>query len=809
MTPASDLRQIAEHATGDEELLQEEGSCHDVRGSHPGPNRSETVDGEPKAGPALTLATGQRVTHYILLSKLGEGAMGVVWRVLDTRLNREVALKQLPADLARDPERRLRFEREARAVASINHPHVLTIHSIESAGDLSFMITELVEGDTLREMLLQGPLPLARFLDLSIQLADGVQAAHECGVTHRDLNPGNVMVNREGRVKILDFGLAKVHSGPVVQGLSAEQTITEEGRILGTVPYMSPEQAKGKDLDSRSDLFSLGSLLYELITGRRPFQGETVVEVLSSILMEDPVPVTRHDPTLPGRLEDILAGCLEKKPEDRVPTALALRQQLEQLRHEVNTGGDPGSSFAPRRLKSIAVLPLANLSGDPAQDYFADGMTEALITDLARIDGLRVISRTSMMQFKGTSKSIPEIAQQLDVDTALEGSIIRSGDRVRITVDLIQARTDSHLWAETYERHLRDILSVHSEVAQAIAREIQIQLSPETRSRLRVPRPVNPEAHEEYLRGRYHWNRRTEMSLERGIEHFQAAIEADPVYPLAHVGLADSYNILGFYGYRPSREAFPRAEAAAKRALEIDRDLPEAQVSLAYAKHYHDWDWPEAERLYRRAIALNPGYSIAHQWYFNFLVSMGRMEEALAEAVKARSLDPLSLIIQSAVGWVHFFRRDYDSALAELGKAQELDPTFALGRLWCGWAHERKGCYKEALAELAQACLHAPGAPIMDAFRAHALALSGNPAEARSILGELAQAAKSRYVSPFLFAMVRIGLGENDRALECLLAAFEERSHWLVFLDVDPRLDPLREDPRFQDLRERIGLSSV
>ncbi len=754
----------------------------------------------------MSLTPGRSISRYRLIEKIGEGSMGIIWKALDTRLDREVAVKILPADLARDDERRERFEREARAAAAINHPNVLTIHSVEEADELTFLTTELVEGETLGELLERGRPDLARLLELATALADGVRAAHEQGITHRDLNLSNVMVDRAGRLKILDFGLAKVCCEPVVEGLSSDVELTQEGRIMGTVPYMSPEQAQGRNVDHRTDVFSLGSMLYEMATGSRPFQGDSAIDLISSILKDDPPSLHEHDASLPAELDRIVRRCLEKDPERRFASCAELYDELEGLRREVLTGGALGARADTRGERSIAVLPLRNLSGNPDEDYFADGMTEELITDLARLDGLKVISRTSVMQYKDTRKPLPEIARELGVDTILEGSVLRSGDRIRITADLIQAATDTHLWAERYERRLCDVLTLQSEVARDIAEQIQLELSPRSRALLSRARPVDPQAHEAYLRGRFHWNRRTETSLEQGITFFEQAIERDPAYALAHVGLADTYDILGFYGYRRPSEAFPMAEAAALKALEIDPDLAEAHVSLGYVRHYWNWDWAAAEREYQLALRLAPAYSVGHQWYLNLLTALGRFEEALAEGERSLELDPLTPIHTTALGWVHFYQRDYERAIARFSQSLELEPTFVLALQWLGDAYERCGRYAEALAQLEQACVHGGQVPLTRAALAHAHATSGNAAEARRILDELAEVAETRYVPSFLFALIHTGLGENDRAFERLEDAYAERAHWLVFLDVEPRLDGLRSDRRFADLRSRIGL---
>ncbi len=761
----------------------------------------------------MPIEPGQKLSHYRLVEKIGEGGMGVVWKAVDTTLDREVAVKLLPGAFSQDPERLRRFKREAKAVAALNHPNIVTIHSVEEAEGVHFITMELVGGRPLSRLIPRDGFPLDRFFALAAPLTDAISAAHQQGITHRDLKPENVMVTDEGRLKVLDFGLAKLAEGAPV-GVSESQlptaSATEPGRILGTVAYMSPEQAQGKQVDQRSDIFSLGVVLYEMATGRRPFQGETHADLLASILRDTPPTVVELNPALPRQLGRIVAHCLARDPKRRFQTALDLRNELEALNEELALAGAPGRRGAdiPEGLHSVAVLPLENLSGDSTQDFFADGMTEALITDLAKIGALKVISRTSVMQYKGVKKPLKEIARELGVGAIVEGSVLRAADRVRITAQLIEASTDKHLWAESYNRELSDVLTLQSEVARAIAREVKVKLTPEDRERLAGVRPVDPVAHDAYLKGRFCWNRRTRDALRQGIEHFNRAIEQDPTYAMGYVGLADSYLLLGRYSVQAPKEVMPKAKAAAMRALEIDERVGEAHASLAMVRYYFDWDWPAAEESFRRSIELKPGYATAHHWFAWYLAGMGRDDEAMARFAQALELDPLSLIIQTNIGTHNYFARRLDRAIEQLRKTIELDRNFVVAHQWLGRALELQGLYEEAISHLRTALALSPEENESAASLAHAYGLAGRHAEAREILAQLENRKETSYVPPYWIAVVCLGLGLHDETLHHLERAYEDRFDWLTFLGVEPMFDPLRPDPRFQDLLHRIGLST-
>ncbi len=621
----------------------------------------------------MARASGTILGSYEILAPLGSGGMGDVYRARDRKLGREVAIKVLRPGIASDTTRLKRFEQEARTASALNHPNIVTIYEIGEHDGEHYIAMELVDGDTLRELLASGPVPPRKLLDLGKQIAEGLAKAHAAGIVHRDLKPENLMLSRDGYVKILDFGLAKLWPDP--SGIGSEMATsdrleTEEGVIVGTVAYMSPEQAKGRPVDFRSDQFSLGAILYELATGTRPFERSSVAETLLAILREEPSPVASVNPSVPPHLVRILERCLAKDPQDRYDSTRDLAREI--LASESSPlplsagaadrtpwrmgallaaavlailvvgiflsrnhrGGDrsEGAPIEPG-IQSIAVLPLENLSGDPEQEYFADGMTEALITELSRFSALRVVSRTSVMRYKDTSLSLPEIGRELHVDAVVEGSVLKAEGRVRVTAQLIDARADRHLWAENYDRDLQDILALHSDVAREIARKVQVALTPAEESRLAEAeaRPIDPEAYEAYLRGRYYFNRTSEADLEKGVYYFERALAREPRYAAAYSGLADSYNRLGMTLIgRPPGEMRSKAIAAASEALRIDGGLAEAHVSLGWAKFF-DRDWSGAEESFQRAMALNPKYAEAHQLYSLYLVALGRFDEAIAD----------------------------------------------------------------------------------------------------------------------------------------------------------------------------------
>ena len=788
---------------------------------------------------------GRALSHYKVLGEIGHGGMGVVYRALDVGLGREVALKLLPPERVADESRRRRFVQEARAAATLEHPHVAVIYEIGEAEGTTFIAMELIRGETLAAVLARGRLEPVRALELATEVAEGLAFAHERGIVHRDLKPGNIMLTDGDHAKIIDFGLAKLSE--TTDPSLASETATDAGSVVGTAAYMSPEQARGQKADQRSDIFSFGIVLHEMLTGARPFHADNPVDTLHAIL-HAPAPRLAGLPVSLPDVQRLLDRCLAKETRDRYPSMKDVIGDLRAAWRRLESGSAPISpateelsalstieqrprargrrafvagaalvaaglaaawtAWRPppladppvRSIRSLAVLPLQNLSGDAEQDYFADGLTEALISDLARIRALRVISRTSVMHYKGTKERLPTIAQALGVDAVVEGSVLRSGDRVRITAQLIDASTDQHLWSESYERDVRDVLSLQREVARAIAREVQVVLTPQEQDVLAKSRPIDDEAYQLHLKGRYMWNKRTPDGFEKARRLFQQAIDKDPTYAPAWSGIADTYGVLASVGYNvlPAREALPKARAAALRALELDPNLSEAHASLAWVKHRYEWDWTAAEEAFQRAIALNPGYATARQWYSEFLSTMGRNREALAEAKRARDTDPLSLIINHNMARRLYFARRFEEAVVESRKTLEMDPEFRVARVMLGLEYAAQGRLQEAIAEFDQT-----GARSLSGY-AHGRA--GQRKEALEVLAELKDAAATRHVAPTQFVFVHLGLGQREEALRWLEKDFEARSDYMVYLGIDPVLDSLRGDPRFEALQRKVGL---
>jgi serine/threonine-protein kinase len=752
----------------------------------------------------VSFEPGQTLSHYRLVERIGEGGMGVVWKAVDQRLDREIALKFIAPAIAGDPQWLARFRYEAKIVAALNHPNIVTIHAIEEVGADLFLVMELVQGATLDRVIPKGGLPLPRLLRLAVDIADAVAAAHEHGVTHRDLKPRNVIVRDDGLLKVLDFGMARTTGASPVGEDASTRTMPSFGAVEGTVAYMSPEQLRGCSPDHRSDLFSLGVVLYEMATGECPFTGGTPAEVVASILRDEPRPLPESRPGLPRQLGRIVDHALQKDVRYRFQTARDLKNELEQLGQEIRRG-----TPAPE-IRSVAVLPLDDLSGDPAQAYFVDGMTDLLINSLARIRALRVISRTSSMRYKSRSKPLPEIARELGVEAVVEGSVLRAGGRVRITAELIDATHDRLLWADTYEHDLIDVLTLQSRVARTIAEQIEVELTPQERAYLARERSVDPAVHEAYLKGRHLWYQRTTQSVRDGLRHFEEAVRLDPSYAPAHAGIADSYIVDGgrYLGVSP-QVAYTRARAAAKRAVELDDHLAEAHTSLAAVLTDYDWDWAGADREYRRAIELNPGYTTTHAWYAEHLSRMGRHDEAVAEVRLVPKLDPASVFSHMIVAWILFFARRHDEAVEEARRTLERDPDYATAHRILGWAYEERGQYDEAIACHRRASELTGHLPNFMAQLGRPYALSGRRGEALALLERLAQDSETTYVSSLDIAIIHAALGDHPTALDRLDRAYEERADHLPYAGVNPRLDSLRSEPRFQRLLDRMGLGKV
>jgi len=750
---------------------------------------------------------GSTLSHYRIIEQIGAGGMGVVYRAHDDRLQRDVAVKVLPAGALADDAQRRRFHREALALSRLNHPGVATVHDFDREGGADFIVMELVTGETLAERLRSGGLPPGDVTDFGLQIAEALEAAHESGVLHRDLKPANIVITAKGRVKVLDFGLAKL----VQAGVDTRATTlpTAGDAVAGTLAYMAPEQLLGEDVDAASDLFSLGVVLYELATGRLPWRQTLATALVNEILHATPEDPSILRPDLPPHLERIILKALEKDPALRYAAAADVAADLR-------AGSGPMDAAQPRppqggraapAIASLAVLPLRNLSGDPEQEFFADGMTEALIARLAQIGALRVISHTSASVYKGVRKPLPAIARELSVDAIVEGSVMRAGDRVRISAQLVEAASDRHLWSNTYDRPLGDILDLHSEVSRAIVEELRAHLTPNERLRLSGTRPVHPAAYEAYLRGRFFWNKRSPVGLAKGSACFQESIDADPLYAPAWSGLADCHNLLGAFRWKPSREAFPLAHAAAARALELDPELAEGHTSLGFVLQYFDWDWARADAAYRRAIAINPGYATARQWYADYLTGLARLDDAFAEVERAVELDPLSPVVGTSHGDTFYYARRYDEAIARYRRALELDPAYRWARLNIGRTLQEMGRHDEAIRTYEEAHRDAGMSLEISPILAYAWAAAGERARAQAMLPGILEWWRAGHVSPYSVANIHVALGDRDQAFVWLERAFEDRDRMMTSLRVHPRLDSIRDDPRFASLLARMNLA--
>jgi serine/threonine-protein kinase len=786
---------------------------------------------------------GEVLGHYRILEKIGAGGMGEVYRAGDERLGREVAVKVLPPNLVADESVRKRLRKEAQALSKLNHPNIEILFELGSQGGTEFLVVEYVPGVTLSDRLAQGPLPEKEIARLGVQLANGLAGAHSHGVVHCDLKPGNLRITLDGRLKILDFGIAKtlrVSRETSKHDVTTDST-TGDKALMGTLPYMAPEQLRSEPADGRSDLFAAGAVLYEMATGQRAFRDEVGPRLTDAILHQPAVPPRAMNARISPELERIILKCLQKEPENRYQSAAELEVDLRQLAPvEVPRAGTPvrqlpvwrrhlgvvaalalalsavlvglgvwrwrekqASQSGLGHIQSLAVLPLQNLSGDPQKDYFADGMTDQLIADLSQISALRVPSRTTMMQYKGTRKPLPQIARELRVDAVIEGSVLSFGNRVRINATLIQGATDKHLWGKRYESDESDVLKLQGDVAGAIADEIRIAVTPQERARLSSAPPVIPAAYEAYLKGRFDLHQGTEHAWQQARQYFEQAAQINPNYASAYAGLADYYWLTDAL---PPRVAMPKAKQYALKALDIDPNLAEAHTSLGAVRFFADWDWSGAERNFKRALELNPGYVEAHRMYSAYLAAMGRAEEALAESHRAQELDPLSIVAQITVGWMLYYARRYDQAIEECGKILELEPDSVDSHDCLGLSYLAKKMYEKAIPEC-QRAVRLSGNDLNRAVDlARTQALAGNKVAARKVLNELRARATRSYVSPSLLAQIYFSLGEKKQGLAALETAYANRDPYLVWLKVEPAFDSVRSDPAFQNLMRRLDL---
>jgi len=738
---------------------------------------------------------GRTISHYRIIEKLGEGGMGVVYRAEDTTLERPVALKFLPSHVGTCDEAKGRFLREARAAAALNHPNVCTVYEIGEADGQVFIAMAFVEGRSLRHRIADGPLELPEAVDIAIQIAEGLAAAHEKGIAHRDVKPDNVMITPRGRAKVMDFGLAKS---------CGDVALTSTDSTVGTVAYMSPEQSRSEDVDHRTDLWSLGVVLYEMVTGCRPFRGDYDQAVVYSILNEEPQPAVELRSGLPDELSRVIAKALTKDPGRRYQTSDELLTDLRALRSQLGATSTEVSSADP--FPSIAVLPFANMSADPEQEFFCDGMAEEIINSLAQLDGLRVVARTSAFAFKGEHTDIREVGEKLNVEIVLEGSVRKAGNRLRIATQLINVDDGYHIWSERYDREMEDVFAIQDEISRAIVGKLKGRLLPQHET----PRPArgtdDAEAYRLYLKGRFYWNKRMPEPVRKSIECFRQAIERDPDFAEAYAGLADGYSILENLLAIDPEIAFRETEAAATRALELAPGLAEPHASSAWLKMLRDWDWAGGEAELRRAIELNPGYATAHQWLSIYLTAAGRHQEALAEVKRAQELDPLSPIIGSLLGVTLGVQDLYDEALVAFRRVLEIDPTFAPALLGLSDTYLDMGMHKEASSVLDEAA-SVPGADKwVGPQLVHLYAHTGREKEARALLDELEASTGDNALPRTQVAALHAELGDDEAALALLEEVCQTRSSEIMFLFMSPEFDHLRSLPRFQALIERIGI---
>ena len=795
--------------------------------------------------PALLLED-RTISHYRILQAIGRGGMGVVYKAEDLKLRRHVALKLLPQFLARDSQALQRFEHEAQAASALNHPNICTVYEVDEAEGLHFIAIELLKGETLKERITRGGLEIPEILGIVIEICDGLEAAHSAGIIHRDIKPSNIAITPRGTAKLLDFGVAK-RVGPGLVGQTEDLLsvlpgdvdlhLTSPGAAIGTVAYMSPEQASGQEVDTRSDIFSLGAVLYEMTTGKYAFPGKDLADVLRAIQDRPPVPIEQLSPKVPSELIRITNKAMQKDRSLRHQRAAEMQADLQALRHRLETktnrrrallvpalivalfalivsaslritrvrdwvlGHSPVS--ASRQIKSLAVLPLENLTGDSAQDYFVDGMTDTLITNLTKLGSLHVISRTSAMHYKGTHKALPEIARELNVNAVVEGSVTRSSNRVRISAELVDATNGQNLWARDYERDLQDVLRLQNELAVAVAQEVAGKLAPQEQSQLTQVRPLNSDAYEAYLRGRYFVNIPSDDALQRAKENFEQAIHKDPNYAPAYAGLAVTYNMMTFsvaLTMGPDDGA-PKAIEAANKALQLDASLAEPHAALGVTKYRYSGDWVGAEQEFQRAIELDPGYANAYFWYGWHLEYAGRSEQACANFRKARQLDPLNSSFVNNVARCLLREGKYEQAVAEAQTAVDLEPRHVGSRWALAGIYEQGGRFAEAIAEYKKLDNNTcAGEAII-----HALDAWGRRAEAERMSREKLRREKGE-VEPWCGAIAYLGVGDNEGAIQSLERAVNEGSPGKGIIYAEWRFAPLRSNPRFQALLRRVGV---
>jgi serine/threonine protein kinase/Tfp pilus assembly protein PilF len=776
----------------------------------------------------------EKIGRYPIIRKLGSGGMSEVYLAEDPLLNRKVAIKLLNPEFVSDNIRLARFEKEAKAASALDHPGVAHIYEIGEAEGLHFIAMQYIEGETLTEKIEKSSIPFSKIIDWAIQICEAIAEAHSKGIIHRDLKPHNIMVTENGQVKVLDFGVAKIIQEKYQDPASNTGFITETGVIIGTVQYMSPEQALAKKIDHRSDIFSLGIVLYELTTGRLPFFGNNQVEIMQKILQDQPAPFNRTSPGIPFEFERIVLKCLEKEPERRYQSVSDLLVDLSNLKRDTAAERITTSlAIAPSKLRrwwvamillislsvgaiyflehrthnihSLAVLPFVNESSDPALEFVTDGITDEIINKLSQIPNLKVLSRATVFSYKGKQMDPRKVVQDLDVDAIITGNFTKFGDNLRVQVSLVE-REGTQVWGEMYNCRISELQTIQTEISRDISNKLPYQITGEVRKQITKEHTVDSKAYQLFLEGRFHLNKRTKENFQIAINNFSGAIARDPNYAQAYAGLADAYILLCNWGFLPPERGFPKAKEAAEKALKLDPSLAEAHTSLAFILSNYEWKWKEAEQRYQTAISLNPNYSTAHQWYALYLTILGRFDEALREIRIAQQLDPLSLIINANAGYTLYFARRYDEAIAELQKALDLDPDFAVSYQILGYVYGQKGEYEQSIESFKKAIDLAPDNLTFEADQAWVYAKAGKRNLAEQIVEKQIRISTNTYVAPFHIAGAYVGLNQKQQALEWLEKAYQDHSDQITYIAKDPRFDPIRNDPEFQKLLRKIGL---
>ncbi|MEP6921071.1 MAG: protein kinase [bacterium] len=802
----------------------------------------------------------EAIAHYRIIKKLGAGGMGEVYLALDTKLDRKVAIKVLRPDSLAEEHLKKRLVREAQAAAKLDHPNICAIYDVNEADSFTFIVMQYIEGESLAEKMERKPLELSTALAIAEQAAAGLAEAHAHGIVHRDIKPQNIMMTPRGQLKILDFGLAKqMQSSEAVDNEAPTATLlSKPGLVIGTMPYMSPEQMQGEPLDASSDIFSLGVTLYEMLAGKHPFRDKSAAVTMSRILRDDPIPTELFQTQVSPALQTLLGKMLSKEKAGRYQSAEALLTDLRQLpaqraadaiqdatptkAFEGSTKGNAaerilrtsrvnkwvlvasalviillavaiGRWLTGEHSDSLAILPFTYTSSDPQlmanpdREYLSDGMTESIINNLSQLTSLKVIARSSVFRYKGKDVDVQSIGRDLNVRSVLEGEIKQEGDELRIAVNLMDVQGNRQIWGDTYNRKTADIQSVQREIAKTVSEKLRVKLTGADQTQLSKTYTDSGEAYEAYLKGRYHWNKRSDEGFKQAVSFFQEAIAKDPSYALAYTGLADCYTLRSDYGYLAPQEGYALAKGAVTLALKYDDTLAEAHTSLASIKAVADWDWQGAENEYRRAIELNPNYPTAHHWYGAQLLILGRLGQALQEIKKAQQLDPLSLAINKDLAVTYLYARDYDKALEQCRKTQEIEPTFRVMSTYIAQIYELQQKYPEATAELEKAHAAAPDDGEISYGLGQAYALIGKKDEALKIATALSQPGKDNVYLPKEAAYLYTLLGDKEQAVKILQEAAENHYISVAELKTDPRLDELRKDPRISELMRKIGLS--